>query len=94
MDDKDISIAYKLKAQSAHPDKGGAPEEFQLVKEAYDQVKTPEARKRVKQRVILDGLVRCPVCRGTGAKVFKKGFAKESTRVATQCTKCHGLGYF
>lgn len=35
----EIKSAYKRKAMSAHPDKGGSPENFKLLTDAYNQLK-------------------------------------------------------
>ena len=34
--DEDIKQAFRTKARETHPDKGGDPEEFRKVREAYE----------------------------------------------------------
>lgn len=43
---KDIKKAYRQLARTLHPDKGGDPESFKRLQEAYDVLKDPEQRAR------------------------------------------------
>jgi ferredoxin len=38
-DDDAVKAAYRERVKDAHPDHGGSPEEFQLVKTAYEEIK-------------------------------------------------------
>lgn len=42
---EEIRAAYRRKAQTMHPDKGGTVEEFQMLKEAYEILSDPIKRK-------------------------------------------------
>ena len=41
---KEIKSAYYSKSLQCHPDKGGSTEEFQLIKEAYEILSSPDKR--------------------------------------------------
>lgn len=41
----EIKKAFRSKSKQHHPDKGGNPDEFQKLKEAYDVLSDPEKRK-------------------------------------------------
>jgi len=45
-DERTIKKAYKKKAKSAHPDKGGSEEKMAAVNEAYEVLSNPELRQR------------------------------------------------
>jgi DnaJ family protein A protein 2 len=43
--DNDIKKAFKKAALKNHPDKGGDPEKFKEIKEAYEVLSNPEKRE-------------------------------------------------
>lgn len=45
VDDATLKEAFRRRAQATHPDKGGAPGEFERVKEAYEVLSDPARRK-------------------------------------------------
>lgn len=47
--EKDIKKAFHQKALKAHPDKGGAEEEFKKISEAYEVLSNPEKRQKYDQ---------------------------------------------
>jgi curved DNA-binding protein CbpA len=49
--DEKIKSAYKLAAQSAHPDKGGSDEAMQVVNDAYESIKNDENRQEYDARL-------------------------------------------
>ena len=58
-DSKDIKKAFKKAALSAHPDKGGTDELFQMVNEAYNTLNDPVQRaeydRDIKKFAMKDG---------------------------------------
>lgn len=55
---EEIKTAYRRMAMKHHPDRGGSPEKFQRIQEAYKQLLKPS---------------RCPECDGKGAIKVKRG---------------------
>lgn len=49
-----IKTAYRQRAQTAHPDRGGDPQEFIAVVKAFGLLSDPEARKLYDQAGIID----------------------------------------
>ena len=47
--DKDLKNAFKNKAREHHPDKGGDPEKFKQVNEAYQNLSDPQKRQMYDQ---------------------------------------------
>ena len=43
--DKDLKNAFKNKAREHHPDKGGDPEKFKQINEAYQNLSDPQKRQ-------------------------------------------------
>ena len=56
--DQEIKKAYKKLALQHHPDKGGDVKQFQIVSEAYDQIKTAEKRQQYQQQKQFGGFAR------------------------------------
>lgn len=50
-----IKRAYKMAAKKHHPDAGGDPKQFALVKMAYDTLKDSDKRKRYDDQGFIDG---------------------------------------
>ena len=46
---EEIRMAYRKKAQKAHPDKGGSESEFRQLQQAYDILSDPERKARYDQ---------------------------------------------
>ena len=42
--DKELKSAFKKKAMQYHPDKGGDPEQFKQINEAYSNLSDPQKR--------------------------------------------------
>lgn len=49
-----IKAAYRQKVQSAHPDRGGAPDEFIAIVKAFGLLSDPQARKLYDEAGIID----------------------------------------
>lgn len=49
-----VKAAYRLRARSAHPDRGGDPEEFMVVVRAFDLLSDPDARRLFDESGIID----------------------------------------
>ena len=43
--EKDLKNAFKKKAMQYHPDKGGDPEKFKQINEAYQNLSDPQKRQ-------------------------------------------------
>lgn len=50
----EIKRAYKMAAKQFHPDTGGDPKQFALVKMAYDTLKDPDKRKKYDDHGFMD----------------------------------------
>ena len=75
----EVKSAYRRKAASEHPDKGGSASAFQDLNEAYEVAMRETVRP-----------VRCSACEGSGKVAFAKaGFAA----VERRCNACRGTGY-
>jgi len=46
-DDEEVKAAYRERVKDAHPDHGGSPEEFRLVRDAYEAIKAGETTLQI-----------------------------------------------
>lgn len=49
-----VKAAYRLRARSAHPDRGGDPEEFMVIVRAFDLLSDPDARRLFDESGVVD----------------------------------------
>ena len=84
----EIREAYKRLAVEGHPDKGGDPEKFVRVTEAYAEVGNPDRRDTYDDGLKLRGAypVLCKACDGEGTRVV----GAAGKRV--ECKSCKGTG--
>ena len=84
----EIREAYKRLAVEGHPDKGGDPEKFVLITEAYSEIGNPDRRGRYDDGLKLRGTypALCKACEGEGTRVV----GASGKRV--ECKSCKGTG--
>lgn len=67
-DEKEVEEAYRERVKETHPDQGGSPEEFQLVKSAYEEIKSEKINQRGQSKTRRQGstqseqTLRCSKC--------------------------------
>lgn len=88
MSDEDITACYRKAAMACHPDRGGEPGRFEIVKEAYGHLKGVPPHRRIERMKILGK--ECPVCSGLGIRTKQRGW---TNIVVGPCANCGGAGY-
>ena len=73
----DVRAAYLERAKNLHPDRGGTPEAFAALNDAY------------RAALAAAKPAPCPACDGSGARVDRKGFYA----CRNVCGACRGTGY-
>lgn len=84
VNEKVLSDAFRAKAMSAHPDRGGDAQEFHAVKNA-ERVVAAWLQARPYRRVADNA---CVKCEGSGVMKSHKGFRA----LRMQCIACRGTG--
>ena len=96
-DEAIVRARYKELAMSAHPDRGGSPEQFTQLTEWRDKAlqevqlgsSIADARRRLSALREAARGTQCPRCDGTGKSMTRQvGFRSFSTI----CRMCHGKG--
>lgn len=86
--DEEIASAYKVLAQTYHPDRGGDARKFNVVNEAYRAIKDKKSRRRFLESLYMDD--KCYACQGRGVTWKSKGLTE---KVYQACPTCGGAGY-
>lgn len=91
----EIHMAYKRRALTTHPDKGGTAEEFQRVSEAFQVLSDTASRERYDQQEILDCQGNPPSSRGVSCPrraqgnvhAFYEKLAQLLQRMSSSCRR-------
>lgn len=75
----EVKEAYKNKAGEVHPDRGGTPEDFHRVKQAFDLIK---------EALHVPSKLKCEACEGKGHIEIRNGFHV----IKQRCRWCRGTG--
>lgn len=85
----EIRCAYLTLATKHHPDRGGDPDYFANVTNAYNAIKDDDLRRQYDAELELT-LAKCPTCNGQGRAWVPHGFRGGHYQ---PCDLCHGEGY-
>lgn len=85
----EVVAAFRKKAATAHPDKGGSVSEFTALTNARD-VLIDREKRRLYDDFMQTNYDPCVKCDGTGRRREQKGFKFVDMG---QCTLCMGVGY-
>lgn len=87
----EIRAAYLREAKNWHPDKGGDPDRFQVISEAYGVLKDDRLREGYDLKLALTrSRKQCVTCGGTGKLYRQITFTRRDER---ECSACYGTGY-
>lgn len=87
----DIKKAYKRKALTHHPDRGGNPEEFKRIREAYDTLCNPEPRVKKQDHCHTLHVSMDEAYRGV-TRPMRVTVNKQCLKCVKLCDVCQGRG--